>query len=103
MNRENFKISYDGPALAANEMDGKDLVPALLALGELFEEANRILNGEKVKTAVNIKATSPGSLHIDFSLVQGIMSQARSLFGSDSVTAIVNAKELIGLYYPYNK
>lgn len=99
MSRENFQISYDGPALASNEMDVKDLAPALLALGELFEEANRILNGEKVKTSVNIKATSPGSLNIDFSLVQDILTQARSLFSSEGATAIVNAKELIGLLF----
>lgn len=99
MSRENFKISYDGPALESNEMDVKDLAPALLALGELFEEANRVLNGEKVKTSVNIKATSPGSLNIDFSLVQDFINQARSLFGSEGATAIVNAKELIGLLF----
>ena len=99
MSKENFKISYDGPALASNEMDVKDLAPALLALGELFEEANRILNDEKVKTSVNIKATSPGSLNIDFSLVQDIITATKTLFNSNSVTAIVNAKELIGLLF----
>lgn len=99
MSRENFQISYDGPALALNEMDIKDLAPALLALGELFDDANKLLNGEKVKVAVNIKATSPGSLNIDFSLVQDILDQARNLFGSDGATAIVNAKELLGLLF----
>lgn len=99
MSKESFKILYDGPALASNEMDVKDLAPALLALGELFEEANKILNGEKVKTSVNIKATNPGSLDIDFSLVQDIVTATRSLFSSDSATAIVNAKELLGLLF----
>lgn len=99
MSRENFQISYDGPALASNEMDIKELAPALLALGELFDDANKLLNGDKVKVAVNIKATSPGSLNIDFSLVQDILNQARTLFGSDGATAIVNAKELLGLLF----
>lgn len=61
MIKENFQISYDGPALANNEMDVKDLAPALLSLGELLEEANRVVNGDKVSVVVNIKATRPGS------------------------------------------
>ncbi len=95
MSRENFKISYDGPALSNNEMDVKDLAPALLSLGELLEETNKIINGEKVKVVVNIKATHPGSLNIDLSVIQNAIEVARTLFSSDTATAIVNAKELL--------
>ena len=48
MSRENFQISYDGPALSVNEMNIKDLAPALLSLGELFEEANEIITKREV-------------------------------------------------------
>lgn len=97
MNRENFQILYDGPALSNNEMDVKDLAPALLSLGELLEEANKILNGEKVGVAVNIKATSPGSLNIDLSVIQSIAAMTSNLFNSDGVNAIINAKELLAI------
>jgi hypothetical protein len=39
-----FHIIYDGPALSSNEMDVKDLAPSLIALAEVFEEANENLN-----------------------------------------------------------
>ncbi len=99
MSRENFNISYDGPALVSHEMDIKELAPALLSLGELFEEANKVLNGDRVKVSVNIKATSPGSLDISFALVQDILEATKNLFASDEVSAIVNAKELLGLLF----
>lgn len=97
MIKENFQISYDGPALANNEMDVKDLAPALLSLGELLEEANRVVNGDKVSVVVNIKATRPGSLYIDLSVAQNVIEAARTLFCSDNVSAIVNAKGLLDI------
>ena len=44
MKEEKFSIKYEGSALANHEMNVKDLAPALLAAGELFEEINAILN-----------------------------------------------------------
>lgn len=90
-----FKMAYEGPALISHEMNVKDFAPALLSIGELLEDSNRILNGEQIKIVVNIKATDPGSIQISLSVVQTLIDQARSLFNDPSVTAIINAKELL--------
>jgi len=92
-----FKVLYEGPALSNHEMNVRDLAPALLAIGDLLEESNKILNGDKAKIAVNIKATEPGSVFINLSAVQDLIAQAASLFNSDGVNAIVNAAEILAL------
>lgn len=97
MSNQNFQIYYDGPALNNSEMNVKELAPALLSLGELFEEANKIINKEEVNIVVNIKATRPGCLYIDLSVVQSTIETAMSLFNSDSVTAITNAAGILSV------
>jgi hypothetical protein len=92
-----FKVLYDGPALLSHEMNVKDLAPALLAIGELLEDSNKILNGEKAKIAVNIKATDPGSVVITLSAVQNLVTQAVSLFSSNEADALVNAIDILKL------
>lgn len=93
--KEIFKLGYTGPALESHEMNVKDLAPALLSIGELFENANQILNGEKIKIAVNIKATKEGSVEVLLAITQNLLSQAQTLFSGDGITAIVNANELL--------
>jgi hypothetical protein len=45
MSRAHFKVSYNGVALQEGRLDVRDLAPALLAVGSLFDAANRALNG----------------------------------------------------------
>lgn len=93
--KANFRLKYDGPSLGSHEMDVKDFAPALLALGELLEEANSVLNNGKTKVSVNIKATNPGSVDAVLSVSWGLVQQTVSLFSSDGATAIVNAHDLL--------
>ena len=53
---EQLSIRYEGEALQEGTMDFRELSSALLSLGELFEEANRVLNGENA--AVNIRVNA---------------------------------------------
>lgn len=92
-----FKVLYEGPALSNHEMNVRDLAPALLAIGELLEDSNKILNGDKAKMAVNIKATEPGSIFITLSAVQDLITQATSLFNSNEANALCNAVEILAL------
>ncbi|MEA2007087.1 MAG: hypothetical protein U9O20_02915 [Patescibacteria group bacterium] len=96
---EKFSIKYDGPALAGHEMNVKDFAPALLAIGELFDEANIVLNENRTKIDVNIRATKEGSVDIDLSMVQSVIDQAKTLFSGDGVSAIVNAQSLLKLIF----
>lgn len=54
MSRASFRVAYDGEALASHTMDVRDLAPALMGLGEIFVEANRVLNGKEVKVEVHV-------------------------------------------------
>lgn len=69
MRTTHFQITYDGPSLAASEMDVRDLAPALLAAGDLLDAATRALHGERIKAQINVRASfKTGCFGIDFAL-----------------------------------
>ena len=86
---------YDGPALADGSMNVRDLGPALMAVGSLFEAANRATNGEKASISVNVRATSAGSFHILFEVVQSL--QMSNVLGTEFSDIITTANALKGL------
>jgi len=88
-----FLVSYEGPALANNTMQIRDLAPALLALGQAFDRANSVLNGDKASMGLEIKATQAGSFEIALVLKQ-LYDAGVSAFSSDFVTSAANLKEL---------
>lgn len=96
MSRASFTIAYDGPALENGVMDVRDLAPALLSVGQLFDAANRALNGvDAPPIRVNVQATSAGSFKINFEVVQNFFESAKTLLSGDWVTAALHLKELI--------
>ena len=92
-----FRITYDGPALEAHEMDVRELSPALLAVGDLLESANRVLYGTKAQIKVNVRASfKTGSFGIDLTVVHGLLDQLTELFVSKEASALANAAQIIG-------
>ena len=89
-----FVISYDGPALAEHTIPVRDLAPALLALGQAFERANSILNGDQASISLEIRATSEGSFEIVLILKQLIDSAAGPLSGA-FISSAANVTELV--------
>lgn len=93
MNKAKFNVLYDGVALENSEMDVKDLAPALLALGSLLEEINYVINKDKAKVAVNVKASfKTGCFGIELDTIVSLLQQAHSLFSDQKVAT---AKELL--------
>lgn len=65
MSSAEFRVVYNGPSLSRHVMNVQQLGPALLAIGDLCQEANRVLNGEQMPPiVVNVKATHQGCFDI---------------------------------------
>jgi hypothetical protein len=87
-------IRYDGPALVGHEMDVQDLAPALLALADIVQIANRRFNGDRASMKVVVNAdVEQRCFMLDLGLVQSLLDQAKGLFAAD---AIKTAKEIAG-------
>ena len=85
-----FTIAYDGPSLRDGVMDVRDLAPALLAVGKLFDAANQTINGNAAIVSVRVRATVPGSFEILIDLAQTITQHLTYLFAGDRATAAAN-------------
>lgn len=94
MSTEAFTIAYDGPALRGGAMDVRDLAPALLGLGQLFDAANMQINGPDAVIKLQVKATEHGSFQVALELSQSWSAQVLTFFGSPEVTG---AATLLGL------
>lgn len=95
MSRATFTIVYDGPALTRHTMDVRDLAPALLAVGELFDATNDALNGSATKVAVEVKAHEPGCFAVVLEILQSVVNQGIALLSGDGITAAINLQSLI--------
>lgn len=100
MSSATFQVVYDGPALAGSTIDVRELAPALLAFGDVIEQANFSLNEGRTTVALRVNASfKSGCFGIDFSVVQGLMSQVASLFKEPSVVAAKELTEHVGFVY----
>ncbi|MBI4968189.1 MAG: hypothetical protein HZC25_08745 [Rhodospirillales bacterium] len=76
MKRSSFRIAFDGEPFRGGEIDVNDLAPALLALGNVIQTANRALNGDRARARLKLRATNEACfealLSIDISMVDAI-------------------------------
>lgn len=92
-----FHVVYDGPALDNNEMDVRDLSPALFALGEAIEGANRVLNQGRANVSVKVKGSfKTGCFGIDLAIAQGVAQSIVNFMNSDGVVAGANILAYLG-------
>ncbi len=92
------RIRYDGPALAGHEMDVQDLAPALLAMAEIVQIANRKFNGDAVAIRVMVDAdVEQQCFQLDLSLVQSFFDQAAVLIGHKDVATAKDIAEWVGI------
>ena len=66
-----FDIEYYGTALESHELDFRDLVPALLSMGDLFRTIDRQLNHTEPGVQVTIRAAGDGSFHTQLTMPHG--------------------------------
>ncbi len=96
-----FHIVYDGPALESNEMDIKELAPALMAISDALEEANRIFNKGRATVGINVKGSfKTGCFDIDLSVNQALIDSLVNIFSEDKVVAGATLLQYLGLAAP---
>jgi hypothetical protein len=94
--KASFKAYYCGEILDSGQMDVRELAPALLAMGSLLEEANRVLNDGKTNVSVKVKKFEDGSFGISFEVTQSFATQLMEIFTGKQVTAAANLITVLG-------
>jgi len=70
MSKVSFALQYEGAAVEKGLMSVRELAPALLAFGDLCDQANREVNGDRAKIDVKIKTFARGSFIVE--LIVGV-------------------------------
>jgi hypothetical protein len=95
-NSIHFSIKYDGAALESHQMDVRELAPALIALSNMLEEANKVVFPDTGNVKVNIQGNfKGGSFGVDLIAVQTIDDQIVSILSGPEAAAFSNLKTIL--------
>jgi hypothetical protein len=90
-----FEIAYEGPALEDGIMDVNELAPALLALGNLVDSANKAIGDPDSQTRVVVRSNfEKGSFQITLELIYRLSEQLKLIFDVKQVAT--SADKLLG-------
>jgi hypothetical protein len=78
--RKDFSLTYEGPALEDGRMEVHDLAPALLALGDMFQDANTVIDPDGPAIALQIRDFHEGSFEILLALADAEPLSAANRF-----------------------
>ncbi len=93
---KSFRIKYDGEALSDHSIDVNELAPALMALGDLIQEANSIANHGDSSVSIKVKATETGCFQIYINAIQTIDTDAVNFLTGPHCTALANLLQILG-------
>jgi len=100
-NTVHFTIKYDGPALENHQMDVRELAPALMALSNMLEEANKVAFPDSGSVKVHVQGNfKGGSFGVNLIAIQGITDQIVAILSGPHSSAFSNLMailEAIGL------
>jgi len=93
-----FSIAFRGPAVENGDIDVRDLAPALLALGDLIQESNKVINGGNISAIVKVRATERGCFEVSF-VLQHIAASAQTILSwlTENKEQIVVGNQLLDL------
>jgi len=93
-----FQIYYDGEALRGGTIDARELAPALLALADLADAANREVTAGKANIKLKIHSDfQRGSFKIDFSLIVTYYQQFIDFFNTPETKAWATILSILGI------
>jgi len=93
-----FSVRYDGSALSDHSMDVRELSPALMALSDLIEEANKVALPGSPAVRLSVRGRfKTGSFGIDLVAAQTFAEQVVALFSGQQATAITTMLSGLGL------
>lgn len=99
MSSTSFRIAFEGAPFDHGEIAVSELAPALLALGDVVQAANRALNGERAEARLKLRATNVGSfealLSIDVSMIGALKDMLDAVV--DNPDRLVAANNLLDL------
>jgi hypothetical protein len=79
-------------------MDVKQLAPALHAIGEVLEAANKVLNGTQANISIRVKGSfKSGCFGIDFAITQGLWGELVGFLSRPDIVAAGLLLSAVGL------